>query len=295
MIFLGELAALGAALLWSVNAVVLTTATNRVGSFAVNIGRLFFSSIFLILTIPLLSGSFDLSLMQYILLIISGIIGLIIGDTAMLKSYEEIGPRLGMLMMASVPPMSAILAFFFLGEILSVIAITGIALTVIGIGIVIIQKKSQGEKYHFTMKGIIYGLVSSAGQAVGLIIAKEAFIIGDLNELVAAFIRIFFSLVLLILLGRLTGRAKNPVRVFREDKIALKNTIWGAILGPYLGITASLIAINYAKVGIASTLMATVPVLMLPISKFYYKEQLTPASIFGALIAVIGVTIIFLF
>jgi len=295
MIFIGEIAALFAAILWSVNAIVLSEALNKVGSFNVNIGRLFFASIFLLFTIIIFSLPYNLYWQQYLYLILSGIIGLVIGDLGMLKSYQLIGPRLGMLMMSFVPSISVILAFLFLDEVLTTNQILGIIITSIGLAIVILQKKPISEKFHFTIEGGFYGLIAAVGQAVGLIFAKEAFNFAELNEFVAAFIRIVFSLILLILLGRFLGISKNPIRVFKNDKSALKLIIWGDILGPFLGITASLIAISNTNVGIASTLMATVPILMLPISKFYYKEELTLFSILGTVFAVFGIAVIFLF
>lgn len=294
MFLLGEISATFAALLWSVNAIVLSEAVIKVGSFNVNIGRLFFALIFLLITILLMNSSFYILWKQYYYLILSGIIGLVIGDYGMLKSYEIIGPRLGMLMMSFVPPISVVLAYIFLGEILSEIQIIGIFITSIGIVVVVLQKKVKTDRFHFTLKGGIYGLIAAVGQAVGLIFVKEAFNLGELDEFVAAFIRIFFSLILLILIGRVFGLSKNSIRVFKNDRKAFKLIIWGALLGPYLGITSSLVAVANTQVGIASTLMATVPVMMLPISKFYYKERLSTLSIVGTLIAVIGIAILFL-
>ncbi|MDA3860423.1 MAG: DMT family transporter [Melioribacteraceae bacterium] len=295
MIFLGEFAALSAALFWSVNAIVLTEAVSKVGSFNVNVGRLFFASIFLLVTILLFSLSFNIYWQQYFYLILSGIIGLVIGDYGMLKSYELIGPRLGMLLMAFVPSMSLILAYYFLDEVLGFSQIVGIIITSFGLALVILQKKVISEKFHFTLKGGLYGLLAALGQAVGLILAKEAFNFSELNEFVAAFIRIIFSFILLLMLGRFLGFSRNPIRVFRNNKKGLKLIIWGAILGPYLGITSSLIAVANTHVGIASTLMATVPLLMLPISKFYYKEKLSLFSVVGTIIAVIGIAVLFLY
>ncbi len=294
MFFLGEIAATLAALLWSVNAIVLSEAVIKVGSFNVNIGRLFFASIFLLITIIFLDSSFNIFWQQYYYLILSGIIGLVIGDYGMLKSYEIIGPRLGMLMMSFVPPISVVLAYLFLGEVLSAYQLLGISITTLGIAFVVLQKKVKTDRFHFTLKGGIYGLLAAIGQAVGLIFAKEAFNFAELDEFVAAFIRIFFSLLLLMFIARVLGFSKNSIRVFRNDRKALKLIIWGALLGPYLGITASLVAVANTHVGIASVLMAMVPVFMLPISKFHYQEKLSYLSIIGTIITVIGVAILFL-
>ncbi len=294
MLFIGELAALAAALFWSVNSIVLTEATHLVGTFAVNLGRLVFASLLLLITILVLGVEIHLSSMQVLLLISSGAMGLIVGDTAMLKAYKDIGPRLTMLLMALTPPMAALMAFIFLNETLTVLQTSGIFLTMIGIVLVIIQKRSQGEIFHFTLKGTIAGIIAAFGQAAGLILVKQAFEIGVINEFLAAFIRISSAVILLIIFGRFFSKTPNPIRLFASNGKALKYTFYGSILGPYLGITASLVALNYTLVGIASTLMSTVPVLMLPISKYYYKEELTWQSISGAIIAVVGVSMIFL-
>lgn len=89
-------------------------------------------------------------------------------------------------------------------------------------------------------------------------------------------------------------RYKNPIRIYSKDKYSAKVILIGTIFGPVLGITGSLIAIAYAKVGIASTLMATMPIIMLPISRFYFNEKLDWKAIAGAFVAVIGAAIIFL-
>lgn len=294
MLFIGEIAALAAALFWSVNSIVLTEATHLVGTFAVNLGRLVFASLLLFITLLILGVDVNLTLHQIFLLISSGAIGLIVGDTAMLKAYKTIGPRLTMLLMALTPPMAALMAFLFLGEKLTLLQTAGIFVTILGIVVVIVQKKGKGEIFHFTFKGTIAGIIAAFGQAAGLILVKQAFELGEINEFLAAFIRISSAVLLLLIFGRFLSKTPNPLRLFSNNKRALKYTFYGSILGPYLGITASLVALNYTLVGIASTLMSTVPVLMLPISKYYYKEELTWQSISGAIIAVVGVSMIFL-
>ena len=294
MPFLGEFAALAAALLWSFNSISLTEATLRVGSVLVNIARMFFASFYLIITIAIIGASFDLTASQYYNLIISGFIGLIAGDTFLLKALEHIGARLGMLLMSLVPPISALLAFIFLDEVLSFTSVLGIIITLSGVALVILDRGKPGKKKTFNFIGIVFGVLAATGQAVGLIFAKEAFYIGPLDEFVAAFIRISTSTIVLYIFARLFRKIRNPIRVFKADPVAFKHTIWASILGPYLGITASLLAVAHTKVGIAATIIATMPILMLPISKYYYKEELSWKAITGSFIAVAGVALLFL-
>jgi drug/metabolite transporter (DMT)-like permease len=132
------------------------------------------------------------------------------------------------------------------------------------------------------------------GQASGLVLAKAAFQIGDVNGFVATLIRLVAAIIIILPIVTVLKKYKNPIAVFKNDIRTLKLTLTGTVLGPVLGITASLIAIANAKIGIASTLMSTMPIIMLPLVKYYYKETLSWKAILGAFIAVAGVAILFL-
>jgi drug/metabolite transporter (DMT)-like permease len=200
-----------------------------------------------------------------------------------------------MLIMSLAPAISAILAFIVLGESLSLWGIVGMVVTTVGIAVVVVaHQQSQSERVKITGRGLMYGFFGAVGQGAGLVFARLAFNEGEINGFVATFVRIAASLVVLLPLAIVTGRFKDPVKTFSSNKKALALTIGGAIFGPYFGITLSLIAITYTKVGIAATLMATVPILMLPLVRVIYKEHLTWHAIVGACVAVAGVAILFL-
>jgi drug/metabolite transporter (DMT)-like permease len=270
-------------------------AIRRIGSVQVNVVRLIIAAVMLIVTILVANLSVRLSFGQYAYLSISGCIGLVFGDTFLFKSFHVNGARISMLIMSLAPAISAILAYIILGEMLSVWGIVGIVVTTAGIVLVVVSnQQSEQTKVKLTRIGLLYGFLGALGQGAGLVFARLAFVEGDVNGFVATFVRIAASLVVLLPLTLMTGRIKNPIGVFWNDKRALMLTIGGAIFGPYLGITFSLIAIMYTKVGIAATLIATVPILMLPLVRIIYKERLSWHAIVGACVAVGGVAILFL-
>jgi len=270
-------------------------AIRRIGSVQVNVVRLIIAAVLLIVTILAADLSIRLSFGQYAYLSISGCIGLVFGDTFLFKSFHVNGARISMLIMSLAPAISAILAYIILGEMLSVWGIVGIIVTTAGIVLVVVSnQQSEYTKVKLTRNGLLYGFLGALGQGAGLVFARLAFVEGDINGFVATFVRIAASLVVLLPLTLMTGRIKNPIGVFWNDKRALMLTIGGAIFGPYLGITFSLIAIMYTKVGIAATLIATVPILMLPLVRIIYKERLSWHAIVGACVAVGGVAILFL-
>jgi drug/metabolite transporter (DMT)-like permease len=253
------------------------------------------ASFMLISIIGIAGISLTLSFDQISNLVLSGIVGLVLGDSFLFKSFQLIGARLGIIMMALVPVLSAILAYFFLDEIISYLGILGMILTIAGVLIVVLERKTTDEnKISFNKLGIFYGLLGALGQTSGLIFAKFAFQAGELNGFSASFIRLFSASIIILPIASTFRRYKNPFKIYPKDSYSTKVILIGTIFGPVLGITLSLVAIDYAKVGIASTLMATMPIIMLPIARFYFKEKLEWKAIIGAFVAVVGAAIIFL-
>lgn len=293
MLYLGELSALLTAFLWSGTSIAFSSAVEKIGSLQLNINRMILASAFLIVTILLMGYDFNLSNSQFTNLIISGFIGLVIGDTFLFKSYQMIGARISMLLMALSPAMSVILAFIFLNEKISQLGIIGIVITISGIALVVLERNTN-SKYQVTTLGIVYGVLSALGQAGGLIFAKFAFNEGHIAGFVATFVRVFSSVIIFLPIMLVLKKYKNPYKIYTKNKSAFGATILGTILGPFLGITFSLIAIENTKVGIAATLMSTIPIIMLPMVKYIYKEKLSWRAITGAVIAVGGVALIFL-
>jgi drug/metabolite transporter (DMT)-like permease len=295
MPYLGEISALITAVLWSITSIAFTEASIRVSPMYVNITRMILALSYLIVALLIINVKIDLSLHQIGNLAMSGFVGLVIGDTFLFKAFRCIGARLSMLVMALVPPISALMAFIFLGENLSIIGIVGITVTVAGIALVVLKREEKPtSNYKVDYTGIFYAVIGAAGQAVGLIFAKYAFNESAINGFLATFIRIASAVIIIYPLALMTNRFKTPVKIFKNNKKAFLFTILGSIFGPFLGITFSLISISHTKVGIASTLMATVPIIMLPLVHYYYKEKLSWISILGTMIAVGGVAILFL-
>lgn len=292
---IGELSALLTAGLWSCSSIIFAAAIRRVGAVQVNVARLVIAGILLLGTIQVLNLNTQLSPGQFFNLSVSGFIGLVFGDTFLFKSFHENGARLSMLIMSFAPAITALLAFIFLGESLSVWGIIGIVVTTAGIGIVVATGRNDSTtNSRISRIGIAYGFLGALGQGGGLIFARLAFNESAINSFVATFVRIAASVSVLLPLTLLTRRLKNPLKLFSRNRRAFVLTVAGAIVGPYLGISFSLIAITYTKVGIAATLMATVPIMMLPLVRVIYKEPLSWNAILGAFVAVGGVAVLFL-
>ena len=295
MPFFGEISALLTASLWGGTSIAFSAAIRRVGSVQVNVTRMILASIFLSVTVYLLGFPTDVSAGQVVFLALSALAGLVRGDSFLFKAYQEIGPRIAMLVMSTAPAISAVLAYAFLGEVLSVTAVAGILITLGGIAIVVFDRQhGQNPVHRVKSVGFLFAFLGAAGQAAGLILAKQAFLEGPLHPMVATMVRIVIAICLLGPAMMFAGLYRNPFRTFSRDRKAFALTALGALLGPYLGITGSLIAVSTTQIGIAATLMATTPIVMLPMVRYITKESLTWKAVVGALVAVTGVALLFL-
>jgi drug/metabolite transporter (DMT)-like permease len=295
MNYVGEISALLTACCWSGSALAFSAATLRVGPIRLNVTRLIMAAVMLFVTVVLAGVDVHLSSSQLRNLAISGIVGLVIGDTYLFKAYENIGARSGMLIMSVAPAISALLAYLLLGEVLGWMGVAGMAVTLFGIAIVVLERREVMKGTRKThLLGIVFGFIAAAGQGAALVLAKMAFNEGPVNGFVASLIRISSAIIVIFPLARLAGEYSNSIAIYSKDRRALWLTFLGSFLGPFLGITLSLISVTYTTVGIAATLMATVPILMLPIVKYVLKEHVSWRAVAGAVVAVGGVAILFL-
>jgi drug/metabolite transporter (DMT)-like permease len=196
--------------------------------------------------------------------------------------------------MTLVPIIGTIFAWIFLAETLSFAKLAGIILTISGIIMVVLDKHKMTtiNKKEFIF-GILCGIGGAIGQAIGLILAKKG-LINNFPGLSATVIRVFTATIVIWLITVISGRAKITINKILNRKIILTIAA-GAFFGPFLGIWMSMVAVKWAYIGIASTIMALPPIILLPISYFIFKEKITWKSIIGTFIAVSGTAIIFLF
>ena len=226
---------------------------------------------------------------------LSSIIGLVVGDLFLFQSFIMVGPRLAMLVMAISPVISALFAWIFLGEVLSILQISGVILTIGGISVVILDRNnSHTQIYSDRHKwiGILFGVGAAIGQAVGLIFAKKG-LPPEFPALSGVVIRVLVAVISVWFFAILTKQLKKSFQQIKQFPKAFRFAFAGAMVGPFLGVWLSLIAVQFAKVGIASTLMALTPIFHLPIGSIM-KEKITKQAIAGTFIAMVGVAIIFL-
>ncbi len=294
--FIGEIAALLTAFCWVGSSVSFEYSGKKVGSLVLNLMRLVISLLIItVINFFITDGFRNLSVSPeaFQALLISGLVGFVIGDMFLFQAFVEIGARISMLIMALAPPITAVLSYFLLDETLGLVQILGMMLTFLGIAIVIMGKEKGSQKIvvKHPIKGITFAFLGAVGQALGLILSKVG--VAELNPFVATEIRIFSGILGFILIITFTKKWPNFFSAFK-NKTAMVGITVGSLFGPVVGVSLSLMAIKYTSTAIASTLMAIVPILIIPVTIFLFKEKVKTNEIIGAIVGVLGVAVIFL-
>lgn len=292
----GEFAGLATAICWTATAMSFQVASRRIGSVSVNLIRLVLAFLFYVAYTKIFLNQWlplNFSLEAWIYLSISGVIGFVLGDFFLFKSYEFISSKISMLIMTLAPPVAALLAWIMLGETFTWMNTLGMVLVLAGVAIVVMKKdKTEGNKrMRYPIKGILFALLGAIGQGIGAVFSKKG--MGDYDPFASSQIRVITGIIGFAIMITLMKRWRN-VGEGIKDKKAGRALLIGSFFGPFLGVSLGMVAFKFTSLGVASTLMATVPVFILLPSHIILKEKLTINEVIGAFLAVAGIALFFL-
>ena len=294
----GEVAALVTSVCWTGTSIFFTVGSRRVGSGMVNRTRLVIAVALLSLTHILVRGQWlpaGATPERWLWLGLSGIIGLAVGDALFYQALVWLGPGLATLLMSLAPIFSASLGWLLLGEQLSATEILGIAVVMAAVTLVIRDRGYVGtpetHRGRFWL-GILTGVGAALGQAAGLIASKKG-ISGGFDPLSATLMRMLVAMIVIWIYTIGRGRLRATVAAWRDRK-AMAAITAGATVGPFIGVWLSLIAIQNAPVGVASTLMSLAPILVLWPARMIFGERISRMSLVGTMLAMVGVVLLIL-
>lgn len=298
--FGGELAALSAAALWAAAALFYSRARERIPARELNLIKG-------VLAIALLSATLLITgeahapwnARAVMLLGISGVIGIGFGDTAYFEALKALGVRRTLLIGILAPPLTAIIAWIALGETLPPGAWIGIALTVLGVAWVISEHENANDAAPVAAKalwmGIGFGVAAALAQSVGAILSRIALTQTPVGALMSALLRLAAGVLTMLVWLALDRRPLGGWRnAGRNDSKLWGIVILAVFMGTYLGVWLQQVAIQFAQVGTAQTLLATSQLFILPLAALR-GERISPRAIIGAIIALSGVALLFQF
>lgn len=294
---LGELAAVATAVLWTLSAVAWTSAGRYVGALAVCFVRLLITCVFLTLHGLLFRGlpfPTDATWESWKLLALSGFFGFFLSDLLLFKAFLLIGPRLTLLVYSLMPPMTAVASWLYLGEPLALKDWLAMAVTVGGVAWVVAEQPQHDEPVerdepqhgHRPGLGLLAALLATTLQVVGLLLAKQG--IADNDPAAATYIRAIGALVGYAALLTVVRRWPAMLAAIRHPR-AMPIMTAGALVGPYLGVICWLIALDRCNAAVVATIVATMPVLILPFSIVLYHERVSFRALFGAVASAVGI------
>ena len=331
---IGESIALLVAVLWTTGALFGELASKRLGALPLNVIRMVLTLLLLGAALWLMAGRpypYRADGRTWLWLSLSGLMGFGFGDYCLFNSYMLIGSRFSQLLMTLAAPFAAITAWIMLGEHMTWLGLIGMLVTLTGIGMSILGKepgaseaavsKSPETKasshllpptfhlHSITVKlpihGVIFGIGAALGQGVGLVLSKvglehytvTAPLQAGMSSLTypvsGTMIRALTGLgcfLLLLVMKKKVGRLKSAV----QDGRGMHFAFWATLLGPAVGVSLSLLAVQYTSTGVAQTLMALTPVLIIWPSCLIFKSKVTAQEILGSIIAVCGAILFFI-
>ena len=300
--YFGEIAALFTAVFWTITGMSFESAGKKVGSLSVNLIRLVIAFVIFCVVDYFRRGMvlpFDAGAERWAWLALSGLVGFVFGDLLLFQAYVIVGARIAMLIMALAPPITALVGWWILGEILSPMNWVGMFVTLAGISIVILKREKQDVDLtkrrkittNYSIKGILLAFGGAVGQGVGLVLSKKG--MGNYDAFAASHIRVITGMIGFAIIILITKRYGNVWKAI-QHKPAMKRIALGSFFGPFLGVSFSLIAIQHTQAGIAATIMSIVPVLIIPPAIVFFHETVNWKEILGAVITVGGVALFFL-
>ena len=295
---IGELAALATALLWTLSALAWTSAGKRIGSLAVSFLRLPIAVAMMMVYGQIARGHClptDADTRTWVLLGISGILGYFLCDIFFFKALLLIGPRLGLLIFSLTPPITAVISWIWgVGSPLTLWDWAAMCVTLSGVAWVVLEQPNIEDTSHDPRdkwRGVAFALFATFANAVGVVFSSKG--IGDYNAVAATLIRVLAALpgyVVLITLWRRWPAMFEAVHHLR----AMSILTFGAIVGPFVGVSFFMVALQHAPAGVVTTVTASMPVLIVPFSIFLYHEKVSLRAVGGAIVAVAGVAMLML-
>ena len=307
----GELAALATAVLWACSALAWSLAGRKVGSVAVAVIRVTVAALILAAAHWVTAGRpfpAGLPSRAFWLLVVSGGLGVGLGDLCVFRGLLLVGPRLAVTILSLAPFLAAGIAYLTpMRETLGLWALLGMVLTVGGVTAVVSEPRGRrawtSEPRHFG-QGVLVSLVGTCFLAVSMVLAKMAMrgspagAAGDAVVAVGGFqatvVRVWTGMVVCWLVAAGLGRAPAVVHSCRHRR-AMLIIVAGTVVGPVVGIWLSMEAIaRTAETGVAMALIATSPIFLIPLAYAAYGERPSLRTIVGTIAAVGGVAVLVL-
>ncbi len=309
MQYLGEMISIGVAFSWTATALLSEMGSKRMGNVTLNFTRMVITLIFSAILFWVVTGSplpAKASNEAYMWMMLSGLVGYVIGDFCLFQCYIIIGSKFGQLFMTLAPITAAFMAWLTLGQEIKPMGLVAMAVTLTGIAVTVL---GRGDNHHslslkLPLNGVLFAIGAAVCQGVGLVLSKigmnhyEASMATPCQqEWILPFYANVFRCIAGILGFAILLHFREGFGSLRRnitDRTSITVATLTTIFGPFVGVGCSLLAVQHTSAGIASTLMALTPIIIILPAWWLFKQPITLKSVVGAIISVAGVSLFFL-
>ncbi|MGE0173742.1 MAG: DMT family transporter [Oligoflexales bacterium] len=293
--YVGELASLSAAFIWSFTLTAYRAYGTKISAIHLNLYKNLVAFVCLVVLMVATAAQWSLSMRSFVYLCISGLFGLSLGDSFLMAALKRVGTQLSSSVQCLAPPLSGLLAIFWLSENLSTMEWIGLVLTVLAIFLLIYFSQNKKRRVadiptKTLWSGIAFALAAALCQAFSWVIARDA--LQSVDVLAGTLIRIGAGGVVLLIYS--VWRRDTTYRNIFTDFSLFWRLSLAAFFGSFIGVTLLSIGAKYTKAGVSAALASTYPIWIIPVAYFMVKERATVLSVFCTVVAVVGISLMFL-
>lgn len=287
--------ALGAAACWAITALLSAPQSRHLGAIAFTRWRMGLVLLMLLPVMFISDGWRTLSPSHVGALVVSGLIGIFVGDTALFASMNRLGPRRTGVIFATHAFFSALLGFALLDERMGLQAMLGACLVVGGVMIAVAMGTRKDESHALEATrgswplGVGLGLLAALCQALGALVAKPVMATG-VDPISATVVRVAVTCaahLVLLWSGASVARTLRPVTWRVAGWVGLSGMV-----GMGLGMSLILLALRHGDVGMVGVLSSVSPVLVLPLLWWRLGRPPAGGAWIGAMLTVLGTTLV---
>lgn len=308
MQYLGEMISIGVAFSWTATALLSEMGSKRMGNVTLNFTRMAIALLFSLILFWVVTGNplpAKASTEAYLWMMLSGLVGYVIGDFCLFQCYIIIGSKFGQLFMTLAPITAAVMAWITLGQTIKPFAILAMAVTLVGIAITVLGRGDDNHRLSLKLplNGVLFAIGAAICQGLGLVLSKigmnhyEATLTEPCQPWILPFYANVFRCIAGIIGFSILLKFREGFSSLRKnitDRTSMTVATLTTIFGPFVGVGCSLLAVQYTSAGIASTLMALTPIIIILPAWWIFKQPITFKSVLGAIISVVGVSLFFL-
>ncbi len=293
MVIYGEMAAIATAICWSISVMLFRYLGTNFTPLTLNLWKGLLASSGLGIVLLFTNVTYFPQSSEIVWLLLSGAIGIGIGDTAFFSALNRMSESSTLLLTETLAPvLTAMLAMLWLAEWLSVWQWLAMAIILFGVDLVIRSRKKGTQHFEVSFSGLNFAALAALCQAIGAVIGRDVLTHSAIDSISASLLRLLGGLItasLIILFSRKSFLPKQAGQL-STWKILAKATFFGT----FLAMIFQTLSFTYAPAAIVQALFASSIIFTLLLS-WFNGQKITRNAFVGSSIAVVGVFLMMLF